>query len=531
MSLRTRILGLVVAVNVIATVVLGAYFAVDMRRRDQQAHESAEQLSQQRVREVFIPSALDGNSIVIDVAGGERSVSEPEVYGRLRRHPVYRLLDSGVVEQCVLMDRNAAHGRPGIHLNLPGASDRYITHEHLTKARVREAIAEADRGELNAGTTASGASWFAVPVRLFDLAHSTSGRRRLGRDVEGQVWGGMYFVLPPRREEADWAPLFGTWLYWLGLSTAVLVAVTWVLLDRWVLRPLTELAQGATRVRAGNHTVPVPRGRRGDEIDRTVTAFNAMMHEVREAQSDLTERVEVATARAEESRRGLVIAQRLAATGTLASGIAHEINNPLGGLRNATARLRKEAHADAPNREVQERYLDLLDGGLQRIQQIVRRVLTFSPRQVRLGEVSLRELTQKAIALAEHRASKCDAQLAYDGGDARVLAEPGEIQQVILNLLLNAVDAMADAGGGTVRVTVAESGDRAVLEVHDEGPGMTEDVRERVFDLFFTTKEVGEGTGLGLSVAHHIVEQHGGTLTVHAAEPKGSVFRMELPLR
>jgi signal transduction histidine kinase len=115
------------------------------------------------------------------------------------------------------------------------------------------------------------------------------------------------------------------------------------------------------------------------------------------------------------------------------------------------------------------------------------------------------------------------------GDEARVLAEPGEMQQVFLNLFLNSFDAMAERGGHvTVAARIADG--RVHVAVADDGPGMTKEERERCFDLFFTTKEAGKGTGLGLSVVHHIVEQHGGTIAVESEPGQGATFVVSLPL-
>jgi two-component system NtrC family sensor kinase len=299
-----------------------------------------------------------------------------------------------------------------------------------------------------------------------------------------------------------------------------------------VLHPLTELAAGAARVARREYGRAVP-GSGSDEIGRVVAGFNSMMSDVSDAERRLTARVDEATRQAEERGRGLVIAQRLAATGTLASGIAHEINNPLGGMLNVALRLKQEEEGGRAKPEgsaTRVRYLGLLIDGLSRIQEIVKRVLQFTPRRVEPAVVPLLELVRKAAAFAEHRAKKARVQISIEGSDAPVLAEPGEMQQVFLNLLLNACDAVGEREGGQVRVVSRREGGRVVVAVADDGPGMTAEQLEHCFDLFFTTKEPGKGTGLGLSVAHHIVEQHGGELTVASPPGAGATFTVTLPI-
>src|SRR5262249_44016082 len=195
----------------------------------------------------------------------------------------------------------------------------------------------------------------------------------------------------------------------------------------------------------------------------------------------------------------------------------------LGGMLNVALRLKQEeewGRAKPEGSGARIRYLGLLIDGLTRIQEIVKRVLQFTPRRVEPAIVPLLDLVRKAAAFAEHRAEKARVQITIEGSDAPVLAEPGEMQQVFLNLVLNACDALAERGGGHVRVVSRQEGGRVVVDVADDGPGMTAEQLEHCFDLFFMTKEPGKGTGLGLSVAHHIVEQHGGG--VAAPSPPGA---------
>jgi signal transduction histidine kinase len=196
---------------------------------------------------------------------------------------------------------------------------------------------------------------------------------------------------------------------------------------------------------------------------------------------------------------------------------------------NAARKVRGQVDELPPGHKVKVAYLDLIIQGLQRIQEIVKRVLTFSPRRMEPVRASVREIVQKSIALAEHRASRSGVRIVVEGDDLPIIAEQGEIQQVLLNLLINACDALQDRGG-RVLVRIGRASDWVEIDVIDDGPGMTEAQREQAFDLFFSTKEVGQGTGLGLSVASHIVTQHGGTLTLDTAPGQGCVFHIRLPL-
>lgn len=320
-------------------------------------------------------------------------------------------------------------------------------------------------------------------------------------------------------------------VYLVLLAGIVLVtSVAWVLLSRNVVRPLATLAEASDRMASGDRAARVPTTGTGDEFDRTAHAFNRMAREVGEYQEQLESRVLEALERIKRAERHLVIAQRLAATGKLASGIAHEINNPLGGIRNAVKAL---ARGDL-SPEKQSEYLSLVQDGLARVEETVKKVLAFTPRSVQPRPTDLAEVVRKAIALAVHRVEKKGIALVEAipaDGRARVFGDPHELQQVALNLILNAVDAIPEDGKrrGRIEVEVREDGESVVLRVTDDGIGMTPEVLAQCFDLFFTTKEVGEGTGLGLAVVHNIVTNHGGRIEVESSPGTGATFRVVLP--
>ncbi len=381
-------------------------------------------------------------------------------------------------------------------------------------------------------------------ARALDMFHLA---RRLGRP---QVLkdGEMALVLEGERRDGAGNPLvdglYVRWaagraevgriqsLYLVLLGGIVLVtSVAWVLLSRNVVRPLAALAEAADRMAGGDRSAHVPTTGTGDEFDRTAHAFNRMAREVGEYQAQLEDRVLEALERIKRAERHLVIAQRLAATGKLASGIAHEINNPLGGIRNAVRAL---ARGDLePAKEAE--YLALVQDGLARVEDTVKKVLAFTPRSVQPRPTDLADVAKKAIALAAHRIERKGIALAQaipDDGRARVFGDPHELQQVALNLILNAVDAVPEQAGGVrgrIEVEVREEGDSVLLRVTDDGVGMTPEVLAQCFDLFFTTKEVGEGTGLGLAVVHNIVTNHGGRIEVDSTPGKGTTFRVLLP--
>jgi signal transduction histidine kinase len=260
--------------------------------------------------------------------------------------------------------------------------------------------------------------------------------------------------------------------------------------------------------------------------------------EIAQLNKTLEARVEERTRELRDTQAQLVQSEKMRSLGQLVAGVAHELNNPIGFV-HANLQLLEEyverlVHTDDPARlararEAIEKLLARSQEGAGRVKQIVQDLRTFSRTdQAELTSVSLNDAIQRTLTLIEPR-TKNRITVERDFGELpEVRCYSGQLNQVFMNLLMNACDALDGHGKITVRTRPMPGG--VQLEFQDDGPGMSAEVRSRVFEPFFTTKPVGKGTGLGLSISHGIVERHGGSMTVESAPGEGARFTIRLPL-
>jgi two-component system, NtrC family, sensor kinase len=281
-----------------------------------------------------------------------------------------------------------------------------------------------------------------------------------------------------------------------------------------LIRPILSLNQTMKRAGRGDLTARADTRRR-DEVGELGSAFNRMMDELEAARET------------ERSRQAqLAHTEKMAAMGTLAAGVAHEVNNPLAGILTCLETLR----SNPDDAGLRERYLALVEDGIKRIAHTVQNLLDFSrPSAIRPEPTEINHNLRHVAELTEFHARKAGVNVIFelDERNPIVLADHFQMDQLFLNLVLNAIQAMP--AGGTLTLRSKRRGAIVLAEVTDTGEGIADAIRDRIFDPFFTTRRVGEGTGLGLAVSYGIVAAHGGTIEVDSAVGRGSTFRVSLP--
>ncbi|MDB4930768.1 MAG: hypothetical protein JWM10_3252, partial [Myxococcaceae bacterium] len=333
---------------------------------------------------------------------------------------------------------------------------------------------------------------------------------------------GVVVLVRDLRSIDDRLARFTREITWLGLALGViLTAITMVGLRRAVIRPIAALARHAEHVAEGSLDEVVDVGRR-DEVGRLAQAFDRMLRSLRAARADLEAQHEAARS----LERRLQHAQRLALIGQLSASVAHQVGSPLNVvLGRARYALQQGVHEPRVERHLRE-----IEAGAAQISAVIESLLTHA-RRVR-GRTEPVDLGELALAAARFLEAECEAagvEMTVDAAPVVVDGSRPELEQVLLNLAVNAIQAQP--GGGAVRVRVGVAADDAAaaeLSVDDAGPGVPEEQRARVFEAFFTTK-ASEGTGLGLSISDEMVRRHGGSIRVEASPLGGARFVVRLP--
>jgi len=332
--------------------------------------------------------------------------------------------------------------------------------------------------------------------------------------VGGKRWGVVRVGFEAESARAEIRSLF---FLLVGL-TAVVIALTLLALYLVIGRLTDSLHQMVVLMdRTGLESdEPIPLPARDDEIGFLLHHFGLLRKRLAQSRRDLLS-VQQQIARAE----------KLASIGRLASGVAHEINNPLNGIKNCLYAVEKEPENYAQTKL----YLQLIKEGMEYIETVVQKLLGFARQQPAAMEtVNMNRIVEKVASLLDFnlRRRSVDFRLTLDSSIPEIKGDPQLLSEVIMNLLMNAIDAVGEHGRITVSTGPYEN-KGVTIRVDDNGMGILPEHLPQIFDPFFTTKGPKEGTGLGLSVTHGIVETHGGNIRVDSTPGRGSTFTVELP--
>ncbi len=325
-------------------------------------------------------------------------------------------------------------------------------------------------------------------------------------------WGTLKFGISLEKAEHE---ILATVAKIITLTVILLVAgfVIILLLSRRFISPITQLASTMEKARGNDLDVRVDiKGR--DELAVLGERFNSMIERIRQANEDLR-----------KANEKMVQSEKLASIGILASGVAHEINNPLGGLFNCVQMLKQSGD----NPEFRERYLGLVKEGLDKIETTVSKLLWMSRKSEHApANVNVRNAVDGLYHFVEYKIQKSNIKFVNDvPDDLRVIVDLHDFQQMLLNLMINAVHAMQ--GGGKLSVRGHQDNGTIKIDIIDTGIGIAPENVGRIFDPFFTTKPTGEGTGLGLWLTYGIMKNYNGEITVESDVGKGSRFTISFP--
>ncbi len=318
---------------------------------------------------------------------------------------------------------------------------------------------------------------------------------------------------------------------WQSLGLIVLGLGLSYVIAQYFVRPIRRLVRATKRVAEGEFEFSSS-NRRGDEIGELTAAFAEMTRRLQERSADLKhayEQLQLELAERKRAERQLIQAGRLAAIGTLASGVVHEVNNPLSGALGRVDLLLRGELDNSLRADLQ-----VVRDETQRATRTMQNLLSFArEHKVEVAYTSINDIVDNILDIRSYQFQVNNIELRKElqAGLPKTMADPHQLQQVFLNLIINAEQAMAEIHSrGLLSVKTRNVENAIHIFVADDGPGIPKEDLTRIFDPFFTTKAEGKGTGLGLSICYGIVQQHGGNIHVDSQVGKGSTFTVELPI-
>ncbi|CAN5923871.1 hypothetical protein BH11MYX4_BH11MYX4_31050 [soil metagenome] len=393
--------------------------------------------------------------------------------------------------------------------------------------------------EASAGPAAEVAALHA-PAKPYGEAATRIATRAGTRGLDVVLPAGERAVLVRVRTDEDATRsadvVRGIALY-MGVFALALLVFAYSLLTRGIVKPIELLARAADRVASGERSLELPStgAREIADLGASVRSMAARLIADEKKLRAKVDELTTTTQRLGETREQLAGSERMASVGRLAAGVAHEIGNPIAAIMGMHDLIED---AETPE-ETRADFLKRMRKETERINVVVRDLLDYArpesgPPSGRLAAANVAEVAADALALVRPQKEWKGIDVRVDiPADVEVMLSPPRLTQVLLNLLLNAAAALADQpsdAARTLTVRAQRSGEATVrIEVEDDGPGVPEPLRDRIFDPFVTTKDVGSGTGLGLAVCRGIVEGAGGRISVDATYTQGARFVVTLP--
>ncbi len=319
----------------------------------------------------------------------------------------------------------------------------------------------------------------------------------------------------------------------VGVALVVFAALFVRLVRRRVVVPLDQLAEAAARLGGGDLTVRIP-PQRHDELETVAKRFNEMADSIQEARSEIeSQNIELGATilNLKKTQQELVQQEKLGAIGFMLAGLAHELNNPLAGILGTAECIAEElaTHADPGVRRVVGELVTPLVREAGRAGDLVHNLLLFSRQSnAQLAAVNLKSAVDVSTGLRAYAFAQAGKELAVAVPDSLyVAAEPQRLEHAVMNIMSNALEAMRSGGGTRLEVRAEATGiDWVSLTFEDDGPGLLEP--DRIFDAFYTTKPVGTGTGLGLSLVQRFIAEAGGSITAENAPSGGARLTIRL---
>lgn len=351
------------------------------------------------------------------------------------------------------------------------------------------------------------------------------------RDIENRTIGMLYVgTLERPFDDSLWRTLFiflGITLLGVGLVCGVAITIAGS-----ISRPIHAMAEAAKKVAEGDYS-PQVEVTSEDEIGYLAECFNRMVRELSRANQELRQwaenlesKVEERTTQLKAMQASLIQTEKLAAIGKLAAGVAHEINNPLTGILTNSSLMLQDLPTDDPRRDD----LQIVVDETLRCRKIVKGLLDFS-RQTKPQKqaVDLNGVLQDVFDLVRNQASFRNIEIETEPNHKLppVMADRDQMRQVVLNIILNAAEAMPNGGKIRTSTSLDAKANQVQISIQDTGPGIPDEIKNKLFEPFFTTKKTG--TGLGLAIAYGIMERHRGTISVDSAPGRGTTIILRIP--